>query len=218
MIRPIVRPEASRAASLVFLTTVCEPGAPFILGEKGNLAVQATLRLIDGENLGLVALIAFAALVLGLSGFGLIRTWGGVGHAPHPPGEDPLRPGQVHPPRMGRAQPFLTVFRGIGALVNCGFVLGPLVGLVAGFQRLTSSLLLSNFTGFELRIAAESTLKLGFGVGALALGLSICWTAASSRGVRMWSSRGVPLVPPSILAVAALAAWQIGSSASHSTA
>jgi ABC-type Fe3+ transport system permease subunit len=210
LVRPILRPEAARAASLVFLTTACEPGAPLVLGEGRYLASQVVLHATDGSSRALVAVIALLTLGLGLVGFALIRGWVGVAHDEHPGADGPDRPRYG---AMASGQPRSAAIAVVSlgtALSFLAVVTAPLTGLLVPFAagwdgtegRPTPSAW-ADLMG-PLAERARDGLILGGSSASLALTLAMLWLVGSRAGPRLWSSRGVPIVPAGILAAAVM--------------
>jgi ABC-type Fe3+ transport system permease subunit len=119
---PMVRPAAARAAALVFVFSLVEPGAPLVLGLRRTLAFQLIDASRRPEPFPRLAVWAAAAGLIALVGSVLIRRWGG----PAILGASPQRSGPV-PPRAARAVP--AVLSGL-LLGTCGIACWlPLVGL-----------------------------------------------------------------------------------------
>jgi iron(III) transport system permease protein len=74
---PIVRPAAVRAAGMVFLLALVEPGAPLILGLRRTLAFQIADATSQPAQFPRTALWALMAGLLGLSGWLAFRSMGG---------------------------------------------------------------------------------------------------------------------------------------------
>jgi len=74
---PIVRPGALRAAALVFLFSLVEPGAPLILGLRRTLAFQIVEAAGRSDPFPRIAVWAVMAGLYGLAGWALFRWWAG---------------------------------------------------------------------------------------------------------------------------------------------
>jgi ABC-type Fe3+ transport system permease subunit len=70
---PIVRPAAFRAAALVFVFALFEPGAPLILGLRRTLAFQIVDLAAGRDPFPRVAVWALMAGLLGLAGWAILR-------------------------------------------------------------------------------------------------------------------------------------------------
>jgi ABC-type Fe3+ transport system permease subunit len=211
LVRPVLRSEAARASSLVFLTTVCEPGGPLVLGQRRYLATQMVVGALDGSSRALVAFIALFTLGLGLAGFSLIRGWGKVVPDDHTGAEWSYR-ARAGPLSIGRSRhPAMALLSWSVILLFACLVLVPVVGLLSPSVSLRTSSEGSPSPGAG-GLLGESVLErlrdgllLGSASAGVALALACLWWMGAGVGPRLWSSRGIPLVPSGILAIAVLA-------------
>ena len=74
---PIVRPAAARAAGLVFLLAIVEPGAPIVLGLRRTLAFQIVEAATGANAFPRAAVWTLVAGLLGLCGW-LVYRWEGA--------------------------------------------------------------------------------------------------------------------------------------------
>jgi len=201
LIRPIVRAEAARACSLVFLVTITEPTAALVLGVPSNLAAQTVRLVTEGGSAPLVAVLSLAALGIGLLGFALIRVVGGVRADHRPPASAVVN--AYNCTVMARPRRPLAIALGCLALcLTLVIVLAPLAGLLA--------ILLRSYPQFHAESDAwralipwlRHGLTQGAAAGSLAMVLALAWSLGSRREVGLWSSRGVPIVPAGMLAAA----------------
>ncbi len=81
---PIVRPAAARAAGLVFLLAIVEPGAPLVLGLRRTLAFQIVEAATGANPFPRAAVWTIMAGLLGLCGW-LVFRWSGGNSIPAAP-------------------------------------------------------------------------------------------------------------------------------------
>ena len=203
LIRPIVRPEAARAASLVFLTVTLEPTAALVLGESRNLAGQIAAQVIDGGSVPMIAVTTLMALGLGLTGFGLIRSVGGVHDDNRPPAAYPGGPARtpmhfLRPPR----RPLAVGLGWLAVVLNLAIILVPLVGLFDFGWRQNGWMELQSVHWKRFNLVLRHAMIQGLFAGSLAVLIAGAWVTASRGGMRLWTSRGISLMPAGILAVA----------------
>ncbi len=74
---PLIRPEAARAAGLVFLLALVEPGAAHVLGLRRTLGFQIVAAALEPAPFPRVAVWALMAGLLGLAGWLVFRWKGG---------------------------------------------------------------------------------------------------------------------------------------------
>ena len=77
LIRPLVRPEAARAAAGVFAWTLLEPGPPLVLGLRRTLSFQAVEAALGPEPFPRAAVLTLAGLAIATIGRLILRSWGG---------------------------------------------------------------------------------------------------------------------------------------------
>jgi ABC-type Fe3+ transport system permease subunit len=75
---PIVRPRAARAAGIVFVLALLEPGAPLVLGLRRTLAYQIVENARRPEPFPAAAAWCVLAGLIGFAGWILFRWWGGT--------------------------------------------------------------------------------------------------------------------------------------------
>lgn len=207
---PVVRPDAARAAGLVFALTLIEPGAPLVLGLRRTLAYQLVEAALGPEPAPRAAVLALAATAVAVIGRLMVRGWGGsralalaaVTVADRV--EVPLvRAGSARWPRA----------TGYVALLGIGAALAwlPILALVA--DALTRGAADPVATGPPHRLVDEETARLlvnssALGVAVVAIDLVLAWTLAAWAGRRngwVFSLAGWPeVLPPLALGVGAL--------------
>jgi ABC-type Fe3+ transport system permease subunit len=75
---PLVRPAAARAAAVVFVFSLVEPGAPLVLGLRRTLAFQLIEASRRAEPFPRLAVWAVMTGLIALAGSVVIRRWGGT--------------------------------------------------------------------------------------------------------------------------------------------
>ena len=127
LIRPLVRPEAARAAAGVFAWTLLEPGAPLVLGLRRTLSYQAVEAALGPDPFPRAAVLTIAGLVLAAIARLILRSWGGM---PAPPSTTALVARRDRAPAR-RASVFvlaLVTWSALGWLPILGLVQAALAG------------------------------------------------------------------------------------------
>lgn len=144
---PLLKPDVSRALSLVFLLTLCDPGAPLVLGLRRTLSFQAVETALD-EGLGQLrtaVLLALVMVVLSEIARLILGWWGGRSHESTNRAPMATRPHRSTP-RSGVGPAFL-----LGVAVVAAWI--PMIGIF--------------FTSFSGSPSADSGLSgWGFSLGA----------------------------------------------------
>jgi iron(III) transport system permease protein len=210
---PIARPDAARAAGLVFALTLIEPGAPLVLGLRRTLAFQIVEAALGPEPAPRAALLALASLLIAVVGRVLVRWWGGT---PLPVTADqdriaasPVAAGHSSVARWPRASWYV-------ASLSTGVVLVwlPILALVATAMAAGPSLAGNGAaaSGMRRMLNAESQRlllnSLALGLAVTLIDLALAWTLAAWAGRRhpwVLALAGWPeLFPPMALGVGAL--------------
>ena len=207
LIRPLVRPDAARAAAVVFAWTVLEPGAPLVLGLRRSLSFQAVEAALGPEPFPRAAVLTLAGVVIATIGRLILLSWGGM---PAPPPTTALRP---HGDRASarRSYLFVAVLGLWGALAWL-----PILGLVQAALRgglgpsrsgsHPASLVVARLLNDpESRRLAANSLVLGVAVATI--GIVLSWALAGSsprrRGRAEALTDWIETIPP--------LAWGVGS-------
>lgn len=226
LIRPLVRPDAARAAAGVFAWTLLEPGAPLVLGLRRTLSFQAVEAALGPDPFPRAAVLTLAGLAIATIGRLILRSWGGM---PAPPSTISLvERGDRASAR--RASVFVLVLVTWGALAwlpILGLVQGALaegVGLSRGGTHPASIAVarLLNDPGSR-RLAANS---LALGVAVAAIGLLLSWALAGSKPGRARAealTSWIEAIPPlawgvgalTLPSLASLGADLLGASGGH---
>ncbi|HWE37196.1 MAG TPA: ABC transporter permease subunit [Isosphaeraceae bacterium] len=190
---PLVRPEAARAAALVFTVSVFEPGAPLVLGLRRTLAYQALAAATRPDDRHRAAALAVVATAASLLVQGFLRVRGGA---------TPVR--DLGPPAGHRGRGVANALMLIGWGLVAATPLAGLVLAVAGGASGGESGMgpwVIRFLGDPeaLRVLGNSAL-LGVVVATACLVLARA-TAGTGRGIE-----SVPPVPPLALG---LGAWLV---------
>jgi iron(III) transport system permease protein len=220
---PIIRPSAARAAGLVFLLAIVEPGAPLILGLRRTLAFQIVSGATGRDPFPGTAVWALMAALLGLSGWLAFRWKGGTDLLTGQEGSMPPGFGG----RSGRVRPAIAVARGVALFVWATFVWLPILGLIreaidggrTGSPRVEGATerLLSPISRFSdpvlVRVLLDSAV---FGLVVATGIVLLAWAAgpgSRSPSAKMWRRwlRPVIELPPLVLGAGSLALpWLLG--------
>ena len=215
---PIVRPAAARAAGIVFLVAIVEPGAPLVLGLRRTLAFQIVEAATGANPFPRAAVWTMMAGVLGLCGW-LVFRWKGAGSIVAEPSGAKFAVDLDR--RARRASPLVSVFSAV-VLAAWGIVAWlPVAGLFRlaasrgdSSHRADAPLAGSFLTAFpQLRDPALVRIVLDSAVFALevAFGLMlIAWAGglgsrARSPATRWRCLRPIIAAPPLVLGVGVLA-------------
>jgi len=227
---PIVRPAALRAAALVFLFSLVEPGAPLILGLRRTLAFQIVEAAGRSDPFPRVAVWAVMAGLYGLAGWVLIRWRAGPPILDNPRSEAAVS-------RNGLCARRALPLRALAStLVVASWALGgwlPLVGLVRLAASPGSSTGASTVGGFRAlldlarRIALPPVPQLAF--NSMVLGLEVAcgvmalaWLVQPDDGVRSaratWLRfiRPIAKLPPLVMGAGVLGLPWLAGLASRS--
>jgi iron(III) transport system permease protein len=222
---PLVRPASARAAALVFLFALVEPGAPLLLGLRRTLAFQIIQAASRPEPFPHAAVWAVMTGLFGLIGWAVWRWTGGP-----PLLGDPLNAMAAHrAPRLARTATPLAAFASTTLLAGWAILSWlPLIGLVQlvlGQRGDEPSLAAGSAPAvFELsrmfsdppvpRLLANS-LILGLEVGGATL--AIVWLIgprlipAAAPKLRRGPGQAIALLPPLVQGVGVLALpWLAG--------
>jgi ABC-type Fe3+ transport system permease subunit len=220
---PIVRPAAARAAGLVFLLALVEPGAPLILGLRRTLAFQIASAASQPAPFSRTAVWAVMSGLLGFSGWLAFR-WGGGPPILAEPAVGMLFPALARQsPRVSRVRTILAaVMLGAWALVAWLPIFG-LVPAAIGGGRLRSELVAANQRppGAIARLSDPAVIQVlldsaRFGLVVAFGTLLLAWAAGlDSRPpfprMRWRWLRTIALLPPLVLGAGVLALpWLLG--------
>jgi ABC-type Fe3+ transport system permease subunit len=230
LVWPLVRPAAARAAALVFLYALVEPGAPLVLGLRRTLAFQIVHLAGRPDPFPNVAVWAVVAGILAFAGWTFWR-WAGGTPVLGEPGSTAAAPGIARSPRWARPLPAVAATALLAASAICGWL--PLMGLVklavgvaqveatAGGGSLRALLdLPRRFSEPPVPRLLANSLILGLEVAFATL--AIAWLVgprlvpAASRRLSGGMTRWAALVPPLVVGVGLLALpWLAGLAAAY---
>ena len=214
---PIVRPAAARAAGLVFLLAVVEPGGPLILGLRRTLAFQIVDAATGPSPFPRTAVWALMAGLLGLAGWLAFRWKGGSPILLEPVAHTPAPKFGLYPRRVS---PTISIVSA-GLLGIWVFVVWlPILGLTReaiGNGRVGSTTRAAAIDGFLspialfgdpllARVLLDSAL---FGLAVAGGIMVLAWAAgleSQPRSSRRWSRRLRPIaeLPPLVLGTGVL--------------
>jgi ABC-type Fe3+ transport system permease subunit len=220
---PIVRPAAARAAGLVFLLALVEPGAPLILGLRRTLAFQIASAADQRSPFPRMAVWALMAALLGLSGWVAFRWMGGQPILAEPVEEMSSSGSGRQPRRYSRVNVTLAALPlGLWAIVAWLPIFG-LVPAAFGEGRLASGIVTANgrpagaIARFSDPMVVQVVLDSAqFGLAVAVGALFLAWAAGlDSRPWygRMWWRwlRPIAVRPPLVLGAGVLALpWLLG--------
>jgi ABC-type Fe3+ transport system permease subunit len=220
---PVIRPSAARAAGLVFLLALVEPGAPLVLGLRRTLAFQIASAVSQPAPFPRAAVWALMAGVFGLLGWLAFRFKGGAPIVAEPAGGMTLAYSGRYSRRVSRSS-------SIAAAVPLGawaiFAWLPIFGLIAAATRggrLASGVVAANhgFAGPIARFSDPAVVRVlldsaQFGLAVAAGIVVLAWMAgldSRPRPGRMWGRwlRPIVLLPPLVLGAGVLGLpWLLG--------
>ena len=211
---PFVRPSSARAAALVFVMALVEPGAPLVLGLRRTLAYQVIQTARRPDPFPAAAVWAMMAGLIGLAGW---IVWRWLGGSPIKTSEGLTKAGS----RQFRSAPVHALVRGVppAAWALVGWL--PLVGLARlalsprrvdstsapGFRHFVRDLVELVSDPIAARLVANS-LILGLVVSSVIV-LAAWLVGPDARGATSWwrgrLMRPIFVMPPLVQGVGVLA-------------
>jgi ABC-type Fe3+ transport system permease subunit len=215
---PFVRPSSARAAALVFVMALVEPGAPLVLGLRRTLAFQIVQTARHPDPFPAAAVWAVMAGLFGLAGW---MSWRLLGRSPIKTGAETARTGSRSSRSPGGNAPLFALARTIPLVAWAIIGWLPLLGLarlalgvrradsasVIGLRQVVRDLVEHLNDPITARLLTNS-LVLGLVVSsAIMLAAWLVWPDARGASSWWWARLARPMVvmPPLVLGVGVLA-------------
>ena len=219
---PVVRPSAARAAALVFVLALLEPGAPLILGLRRTLAFQIVEAAVGPDPFPRVAVWCVLAGLIALAGRSLLLWWGGPAILAEAAAAQVGRPGGA-PPRRATVIHAVVCTTAMSGWVMVGGL--PVLGLFHLLRGVGSAVDPSTGPDLLRRVLDPpmpqlATNSLLLGLEAAAGILAVAWLVQPGPGLGSPGTTGsrllgsIALLPPLMQGVGMLALpWLAGLAA-----